>query len=137
MKKSFKALKNLCSVLIVLIMVFSLSACKSDKKEKSEKQKKLNVFLDTTDTYSSNVIKFLIDDFKKNNPDVEIKLNDVLGGKSDIMETINLGTEIDVIFTNRNTLIELSKNGVLSDLQSVYEKGAISDRYYDIMSFLW
>ena len=133
MKKSFKALKNLCSVLIVLVMVFSLSACKSDKKEKGEKQKKLNIFLDTTDAYSSNVIKFLIDDFKKSNPDVEIKLNDVLGGKSDIMETINLGTEIDVIFTNRNTLIELSKKGVLSDLQSAYEKGAISDRYYDII----
>ena len=27
-----------------------------------------------------------------------------------------MGTEIDVIFTNRNTLIELSKKGVLSDL---------------------
>ena len=133
MKKSFKALKNICSVLIVLSMVFSLSACKSDKKEKSEKQKKLNIFLDTTDVYSSNVIKFLIDDFKKNNPDVEVKLNDVLGSKSDIMETINLGTEIDVIFTNRNTLIELSKKGVLSDLQSIYEKEVIGDRYYDVM----
>jgi raffinose/stachyose/melibiose transport system substrate-binding protein len=133
MTKSFKALKNLCSIIIVLILMFSLSACKSEKKEKSEKQKKLNIFLDTTDIYSSNVIKFLIDDFKKSNPDVEIKLNDVLGGKSDIMETINLGTEIDVIFTNRNTLIELSKKGVLSDLQTTYEKGAISDRYYDIM----
>lgn len=134
MKKSFITLKNLCSFLVTLTMIFSLTACKSEKKEKSENQKKLNIFLDTTDTYSSNVIKFLIDDFKKNNPDVEIKLNDVLGGKSDIMETINLGTEIDVIFTNRNTLMELSKKGVLSDMGSTYEKGAIGDRYYDIMS---
>ena len=53
---------------------------------------------------------------------MEIKLNDVLGDKSDIMESINLGTEIDVIFTNRNTLIELSKKGVLSDMKSAYEK---------------
>jgi len=134
MKKSFKAFKNLCSIFIVLIMVFTLTACKSQKKEKSEKKKNLNVYLDTTDAYSSNVIKFLIEDFKKNNPDFEIKLNDVLGGKSDIMETINLGTEIDVIFTNRNTLIELSKKGVLNDLQSAYEKEAISDRYYDIIT---
>ncbi len=49
------------------------------------------------------------------------------------METINIGTEIDVIFTNRNTLIELSKKGVLSDLQDTYEENNISDRYYDIM----
>ena len=49
------------------------------------------------------------------------------------METINLGTEIDLIFTNRNTLIELSKKGVLNDLQSVYDKEAISDRFYKIM----
>ena len=134
MKKSYKALKNICSVLMILVMVFSLSACKSDKKEKSEKPKKLNIFLDTTDSYSANVIKFLIDDFKKNNQDVEIKLNDILGNKSNIMETINTGTEIDVIFTNRNTLIELSKNGVLQDLQTVYEKQAFSDRLYEIMA---
>jgi raffinose/stachyose/melibiose transport system substrate-binding protein len=134
MKKSFKSFKDIFSILMVLIMVFSLSACKSDKKEGSKKPKKLNVFLDTTDIYSSNVIKFLIDDFKKNNDDFEIKLNDVLGDKSDIMETINLGTEIDVIFTNRNTLIELSKNGVLQDLQTIYEKQEISDRFYDIMT---
>ncbi|MCB2296706.1 ABC transporter substrate-binding protein [Clostridium tagluense] len=130
MKKSFKILKNLLSFFIILIMVFTLSACKSNK---SEKQKKVNVFLDTTDKYSSNVIKFLIEDFKSANPDVEIKLNDVLGNKSDIMESINLGTEIDVIFTNRNTLIELSKKGVISDMKSVYEKEAIGDRYYDIV----
>ncbi|MBK5243037.1 extracellular solute-binding protein [Clostridium sp.] len=90
--------------------------------------------MDTTDEYSSKVIKFLIDDFKKNNADVEIKLNDVLGGKSNILETINIGTEIDLIFTNRNTIIELSEKGVLSDLESTYKKEAISERYYDIMS---
>ena len=129
MKKSLKTLKNLCCVLIVLTMVFSLSSCKKDEKEK-----KLNIFLDTTDESSSKVIKFLIDDFKKNNPDVEVKLNDALGDKSDIMETINLGTEIDVIFTNRNKLIELSKNGVLSDMKNSYDDNTINNRYYDIMS---
>jgi raffinose/stachyose/melibiose transport system substrate-binding protein len=134
MKKSFKVIKKASSICLILLMVINLAACKSGDKEKSGKQKNLNIFLDTTDTYSSNAIKFLIEDFKKNNPDIEIKLNDVLGGKSDIMETINLGTEVDVIFTNRNTLIELSKNGVLSELGSTYEKGAIGDRYYDIMS---
>ncbi|MBU3191583.1 ABC transporter substrate-binding protein [Clostridium bowmanii] len=132
MKKSFKYMKNLCSVIIILSIVGNLSACKS---EKIAKEKKLNIFLDISDQYSSNVIKFLIEDFKKNNPDVEIKLNDALGNKSsDIMETINLGTEIDAIFTSRNTLIELTKKGVLSDLESAYEKNFISDRYYDGMS---
>ncbi|MCB2290721.1 ABC transporter substrate-binding protein [Clostridium sp. CS001] len=134
MKKSFKVLKNICSIFIVLTMMFNLSACKSSKKEKDEKSKKINIFLDTTDIYSSNVIKFLIDDFKKNNQNFEIKLNDVLGNKSDIMETINLGTEIDVIFTNRNTLIKLSKNGVLGDMQTFYEKEGIGNRFYDIMA---
>lgn len=134
MTKSFKVLKNICSIFIVLTMMFTLSACKSSKKEKDEKSKKINIFLDTTDIYSSNVIKFLIDDFKKNNQNFEIKLNDVLGNKSDIMETINLGTEIDVIFTNRNTLIKLSKNGVLGDMQTFYEKEGIGNRFYDIMA---
>jgi len=130
MKKIFKYMKNLCAIIIVLSMVVNLSACKA---EKDSKQKKINIFIDTTDKYSSNAIKFLIDDYKINNPDVEIKMNDTYGNKRDILETINLGTEIDVIFTNRNKLIELSKKGVLSDLQSVYQKEAIGDRYYDIM----
>ena len=130
MKKSLKKMKNLFSVFIVLLLIFNLTACKSSK---NEKQKKLNVFLDSTDKYSSNAIKFLIEDFKKNNPDVEIQLNDVLGDKSDILEKINVGTEIDVIFTNRNKIIELSKKGLLSDMQSNYEKDAISDSYYDII----
>lgn len=130
MKKSFKKMNNLFSVFIVLLLIFNLTACKSSK---NEKQKKLNVFLDSTDKYSSNAIKFLIEDFKKNNPDVEIQLNDVLGDKSDILEKINVGTEIDVIFTNRNKIIELSKKGLLSDMQSNYEKDAISDSYYDII----
>jgi|GEM_PF-761957 len=130
MKKTLTRLKKLCSVFIIIIMVFGFCACKSDKKED---QKKLNIFLDTTDESSSEVIKFLIDDFKKNNPDVEIKLNDVLGDKSDIIEAINLGTEVDMIFTNRNTLIELSKKGVLNDLQDTYDENTISDRYYDII----
>jgi raffinose/stachyose/melibiose transport system substrate-binding protein len=130
MKKILKELKKISSVFIILIMVVSLSACKSGEKQD---QKKLNIFLDTTDIYSSEVIKFLIDDYKKSNPDVEVKLNNVLGEKSDIMDTINKGTEIDMIFTNRNTLIELSKKGVLSDLQDTYDENTISDRYYHIM----
>lgn len=129
MKKILKELKKICSIFIILIMVLNLSACKSGKED----QKKLNIFLDTSDIYSSEVIKFMIDDYKKSNPDVEVKLNNVLGEKSDIMDTINKGTEIDMIFTNRNTLIELSKKGVLSDLHDTYEENNISDRYYDIM----
>lgn len=134
MKKTYKTTIIICSVVISLITVFTLSACKSDKKEKSENKKSINIFMDTTDEHSSNVIKFLIDDFKKNNQDVEIKLNDVLGDKSDILETINKGTEMDVIFTNRNTIIDLSKKGLLSDLKGAYDKNSIADRYYEIIS---
>ncbi|MCB2292941.1 extracellular solute-binding protein [Clostridium algoriphilum] len=128
MKKLNKSLKNLCSILIVVIVMFSLSACKA-----SEEEKKLNIFLDTTDEHSTEVIKFLIDDYEKSNPDVEVKLNDVLGDKGDIVEKINVGTKVDVIFTNRNNLIELSQKGVLSDLQGTYDENALSDRYYDIL----
>ena len=129
MKKILKELMKISSVFIILIMVFGLSACKSEKED----QKKLNIFLDTTDIYSSEVIKFLIDDYKKSNPDVEVKLNNILGDKSNIIDSINKGTEVDMIFTNRNTLIELSKKGVLSNLQDTYEENTINDRYYNIM----
>jgi raffinose/stachyose/melibiose transport system substrate-binding protein len=131
--KKIKPLKNIFRIILVLILLVSVSGCSMFQKEKSEK-KKLNIFMDKTDQYSSSVIKLLVDNFKTDNPKVEIKLNDVLEAKGNIMETINIGTEIDVIFTNRNTIIELSKKGVLSDLQSTYEKMNIKNRYYDIIS---
>ncbi|MCB2357966.1 ABC transporter substrate-binding protein [Clostridium estertheticum] len=133
MRKSNIFLKNICVVLLILITVFSLSSCKWGSDKKSEDQKKLNIFLDTTDEHSYKVNKFLIDDYKKNNPDVVIKLNDIIGDKSNIMDTINLGTEIDVMFTSRNDFIELSKKGVLSDMDGTYEDNNINSRYFNII----
>lgn len=134
MKESNKFLKNVCIVFLILITVTSLSSCKWVGGKKGDDQKKLNIFIDTKDEHSYKVIKFLVDDYKKNNPDVEIKLNDVLDDKSDVMDTINLGTEIDVMFTNRNDFIELSKKGVLSDMDGAYEDNNINSRYFNIIS---
>ena len=132
MEKSNKFFKNISIVFLILITVISLSSCKW-VGDKSKDQKKLNIFIDKTDDHSYKVIKFLVDDYKKNNPDVEIKLNDVLGDKNDVMDTINLGTEIDVMFTNRNDFIELSKKGVLSDMEGTYESNNINSRYFNII----
>ena len=130
---SKKILKSICLISLSLITVFSLSACKWLGDKNSKDQKKLNIFIDTKDDHSYKVIKFLVDDYKKNNPDVQLKLNDILGDKSDIMDTINLGTEIDVMFTNRNDFIELSKKGVLSDMEGTYEDNNINSRYFNII----
>lgn len=133
MKKSNKFFKNVCIAFLSLITVISLSSCKWVGGKNIKDQKKLNIFINTKDEHSNKVIKFLVDDYKKNNPDVEIKLNDILGDKSNVMDTINLGTEIDVMFNNRNDFIELSKKGVLSDMEGAYECNNINSRYFNII----
>ena len=129
-----KTLKKSCIAFLIIIIVFSLSACTWIGDKKSDDQKKLNIFLDLSDDHSYKIIKFLIDDYKKDNPDVEVKLNDKLGESKNIMDTINVGTKIDVMFTNRNDFLELNQKGVLSNMDAAYKANNINTRYFNIIA---
>jgi len=114
----------------MLLMVFNTCAC---TKKTPEKEKQLNLYLDVKDKYSMNLIKFFIDEYKKDNPKIKVNLSNALGG-GNLLEDISKGTEADIIFTSRNSVIELSQKGLISDMGSYYEKNKFSDKYFKIMT---
>lgn len=121
--------------LLVLLLVFSTAGCKKkESSEKSGKEKSLSIYIDIKDKYALNVIKFFTEEYKKENSQVKLNLNNALGGSSSVVEDINKGGEADVLFTSRNSMIDLIQKGLLSDMTSVYEKNKIDDNYYSIMT---
>jgi raffinose/stachyose/melibiose transport system substrate-binding protein len=120
---------------MIIVISLSFSACKSKNKESGEnKEKGLNVYVDIKDKNSLSIIKFLTEEYKKDNPKSNIKVNDVLGGGNNIFEDISKGSEADLIFTSRNTMIELAKKGLISDMSQHYERNKISEKYYKIVA---
>jgi ABC-type glycerol-3-phosphate transport system substrate-binding protein len=118
----------------MVFVCLSFSACKKKNEASEDKEKGLNVYVDIKDKNSLNIIKFLTEEYKKENPKSNIKVNDVLGGGNNIFEDISKGTEADLIFTSRNTMIELAKKGLISDMSQHYERNKIGEKFYKIVS---
>jgi raffinose/stachyose/melibiose transport system substrate-binding protein len=126
-----KIKKTFIFILIILFIFPSLS-CQS--KNKDNKEKNLNIYIDIKDKSALNIIKFITDEYKKENPQSKLKINDVLGGGNNIFSDISKGTEADLILTSRNTMIELSEKGLISDMGQYYEKNKIGENFYNIVS---
>jgi raffinose/stachyose/melibiose transport system substrate-binding protein len=127
--------KNLVVIMISILLCVGFTACKSKSKDASDtKEKNLNVYVDIKDKNSLNIIKYLTEEYKKENPKAAIKVNDVLGGGNNIFEDISKGTQADLIFTSRNTMMELAQKGLISDMGQYYEKNKIGDKFYKIIS---
>lgn len=125
--------KKLLILIIAILLSFPLTSCKKkDNKEGSEKT--LNLYVDIKDKNSSNIIKGLIEEYEKDNSKVKVNVKNPLGGTSSVVEDISKGKEADIIFTSRNTMIELSQKGLLSDMSTHYEKNKLNENYYNIMS---
>ncbi|MFL0245949.1 ABC transporter substrate-binding protein [Candidatus Clostridium stratigraminis] len=122
--------KNIFILILAIIFVFSGISCQ--KKNKGDNEKNLNIYIDLKDKSAINIIKFLTDEYKKDNPDTKLKINDVLGADN-IASDISKGTMADLIITARNTMIELSEKGLISDMGQYYEKNKINDSFYNII----
>ena len=120
--------------MLVIILFITLGGCQRKKgPAKDSKEKNLNVYVDVKDKNSLNIIKFLTEEYKKESPQTKIKINDVLGGGGNIIEDISKGTEADLIFTSRSTMMELSEKGLITDMAQYIEKNKVEDKYYNII----
>jgi raffinose/stachyose/melibiose transport system substrate-binding protein len=118
-------MRKIISIIICFAMLFGLVGCKN--RESSLPPKSLNIYVDSKDRYSMDVLKTVVDEYTKEKPDVKVNINYSLGDKieSDIGKD-----NIDIIVTTRDKLIRLSGKGLLSELSADYEKNKISDRFY-------
>lgn len=121
--------KRILITFLLIAFVVSMTAC--NKKEESSKERQLNIYIDTKDNESLNIIKIVSEEYKKSNPKVKVNINNAIGGK--IEEDISKGGEGDVIFTSRNNMIKLSKKGLLSDMDNYYDENKVNERYYTVV----
>lgn len=121
------------TIALFLIITACLSFASCNSKNNSDKQKELNIYVDIKDKHSSNILKIIVEKFEEKNPKIKVNLSNTLG--SNLIDDVSKkGDTMDVIFTSRNSMIELARKGVLADLSLQYEKEKISEKYYPIMS---
>lgn len=118
------------SLLCVVLIVSTSTACRSKSKKEAEKQK-LNIYIDIKDRNSLDLIRTILDEYKKQKSTVEVSMNSPLGNEK-LEEDIVKGS-IDMIFVPRNKMLELNKKGLLNDMGQFYTKNKISDKYYNIL----
>lgn len=118
-------MRKIISIIVCFVMLFECGGCKNS--ESTTPVKNLNVYVDSKDRYSMDVLKTVVDEYTKEKPDVKVNINYSLGDK---MENDIGKNNIDIIVTTRDKLIRLSGKGLLNELSSEYEKNKISDRFY-------
>ncbi|MDW8801202.1 ABC transporter substrate-binding protein [Clostridium sp. A1-XYC3] len=117
------------AMLLLILLLINISGCGKGKETAKEKQ--LNIYIDTKDKGSLDILKFITEEYKKDNGKVKVNVNNPIGGK--IEEDISKGGESDIVFTSRNNMMKLSKKGLLSDMDSYYDENKISERYYTVV----
>jgi ABC-type glycerol-3-phosphate transport system substrate-binding protein len=121
--------KKILLFLFVVVLIIGVIGCNA--KQESLKERQLNIYVDIRDKESMNIIKFVLEEYKKANSKVRVNVNNAMGQK--IEEDISNGNEADIVFTSRNNMLKLSRKGLLSDLDNYYDENKINDRYYTVV----
>lgn len=133
MGKKIKTNRFIC--IIVIILLISISALGCGKKEKEnyesdEKKQVLKIYMGLEDKYSKESVDYLIKGFQDKSENLEIQVFE----KSDLDDKLDKKineSEIDIIFTNRNNMLELNKKGLISDFGDIYKENNLSEKGYE------
>ncbi|HID0829017.1 TPA: ABC transporter substrate-binding protein, partial [Clostridium botulinum] len=79
-----------------------------------------------------NILKIIMEEYKKSNEDVKININNALG--SNVEEELKKEKSPDLIFVSRNEMIKLSQKGLLNNMETSYEKNNITKDYYNVFN---
>lgn len=126
--------KKLVLLILTIIIVLTSAVSCGKKQSGSKESKALNIYVDVKDKNSLDLLKYLIDEYKKENTQGKVNLNSPIGGKNTVAEDISKGTEGDVVVTSRGTMMDLAQRGLLSDMGTYYEKQKIREKYSEAVS---
>ncbi|MCC5426962.1 carbohydrate ABC transporter substrate-binding protein, partial [Clostridium botulinum] len=118
--------KKIICLILILICPITFASC---KKENKSNNKELNMYIDIKDENSLNILKIIMEEYKKSNEDVKININNALG--SNVEEELKKEKSPDLIFVSRNEMIKLSQKGLLDNMETSYEKNNITKDYYN------
>ncbi|MCW6075829.1 ABC transporter substrate-binding protein [Clostridium sporogenes] len=121
--------KKIICFILILILPITFVSC---KKENKTNNKELNMYIDIKDENSLNILKIIMEEYKKSNEDVKININNALG--SNVEEELKKEKSPDLIFVSRNEMIKLSQKGLLDNMETSYEKNNITKDYYNVFN---
>lgn len=121
--------KKIICLILILIFPITFVSC---KKENKANNKELNMYIDIKDENSLNILKIIMEEYKKSNEDVKININNALG--SNVEEELKKEKSPDLIFVSRNEMIKLSQKGLLDNMETSYEKNNITKDYYNVFN---
>lgn len=121
--------KKIICLILILICPITFASC---KKENKSKNKELNMYIDIKDENSLNILKIIMEEYKKSNEDVKININNALG--NNVEEELKKEKSPDLIFVSRNEMIKLSQKGLLNNMETSYEKNNITKDYYNVFN---
>ncbi|NFE79500.1 ABC transporter substrate-binding protein [Clostridium sporogenes] len=121
--------KKIICFILILILPITFVSC---KKENKTNNKELNMYIDIKDENSLNILKIIMEEYKKSNEDVKININNALG--SNVEEELKKEKSPDLIFVSRNEMIKLSQKGLLDNMETSYEKNNITKDYYNFFN---
>lgn len=127
--------KNIYIIIMILLLI-SLSGCVLKKEEKSNNDKEsnsINIYVDTKDEGSIDMIQFTIDSYKEQKKGTTINIKTPIN-KKDINTYLKDTKDIDLVITNRNNVLDLSNQGLIADLNEFYKKNDINNRFYNIIT---
>lgn len=107
--------------------------CSCSKNQQSSSEKELNLYIDINDKNSLSFIKSMVDDYKKDNPNTKVSINDILEKNSSEYDVIKKG-KVDILFTSRPKMLKLSQEGMLTDMSDYYNQNKINENFYSIIS---
>lgn len=114
--------KMLCFLLVLLIF----PAC-SKKAEES----KLNIYIDTKDSNTISVLRYLGDQYEKQNSGVKINYMTPINEINKEKQRISDG---NIVLTNRQKMMSLSQGGQLKDMSDFYDSLKLNENYMKIIS---
>lgn len=113
-------------MLCFLLAIFIIPAC-----GKKAEESKLNLYIDIKDKNTVSVIKYLGDQYEKENSGVKINYMIPINEIDKVTKTIDDG---DIIITSRQNMINLGRDGQLSDMGNYYESLKLYKDYMHIIS---
>lgn len=124
------AFKTSICIITIIVFISSITGC-AKKTKASEEKKKINVYIDLKDKDNLEIIRSILDEYKKDNKDTELVLNNLLVDNK--LEEDLIQGKIDLLIISREKMISLSQKGLLSDMAPVHSNNKMDEKYYNII----
>ncbi|WP_102401076.1 ABC transporter substrate-binding protein [Haloimpatiens massiliensis] len=129
-----KNIKKILSCILICSICFNFIGCKksSDKVEEKTGLKEINICTNLEDRDNVYLINYIKNQYESINTKYRVNIINF----TELKEVITILNEkkVDLIFSDRNNMIQLADKGFLGEMSSIIKEEKIKDRYYDILS---